>query len=78
MSAEIAQFAEGMAADDLLENIRLIINGHGNVVTSADEVLGELRMLGSQGYTLVMGGRNSRTDADLIGAFAKGRGGKLF
>lgn len=76
--AEIAQFADGMAADDLLENIRLIADGHGHAVTSIDEVLAELRTLGSQGYTLVMGGGGSCTDADLMAAFAEGSTGKLF
>lgn len=76
--AEIAQFAEGMAADDLLENIRLIADGHGHVVTSIYEVLAEIRTLGPQGYTLVMGGGSNRCDADLLAAFAEGSGGKLY
>ena len=75
--AEIAQFADGMAADQLLENISLIADGHGHVVTSIDEVLAEIRTLGPQGYTLVMGGGCSRTDADLMATFAEGSGGKL-
>lgn len=78
ISAEIAEFANGMAADDLLEKIRLIADGFGHVVTSTDEVLAELRTLGPMGYTLVMGNGGSRTDADLMGAFAEGNGGKLF
>ena len=78
VSAEIAQFADGMAADDLLENIRLITDGHGHAVTNANEVLEELRMLGAWGYTLVLGGGSSDTDADLMAAFAEGRDGKLF
>jgi len=78
VAAEIAQFADGMAADDLLENIRLIADGQGHVVTSIDEVLAELRTLGPQGYMMVMGGGGSRTDADLMAAFAEGSGGKLF
>ena len=78
ITAEIAEFANGMAADDLLENIRLISDGFGHVVTSADEVLAEIRTLGPLGYTLVMGGGGSRTTADLMGAFAQGKGGKLF
>jgi hypothetical protein len=75
--AEIAQFAIGMAANDLLENIRCIAGGHGNVVTSAQEAIAELGTLGAQGYTLVLGGGSSRTDADLIEAFAQGTRGKL-
>lgn len=75
--AEIGQFADGMAADDLLENIRLITNGHGYAVTSVEDVLAELRTLGPQGYTLVMGGGSSRTDVDLPRTFAEGTGGKL-
>ena len=78
MWAEIAQFADGMAADALLENIRLIADGQGHVVTSIEEALAELRTLGPKGYTLVMGGGGSRTDADLMAAFAEGSGGKLF
>jgi hypothetical protein len=78
VTAEIAEFANGMAADDLLENIRLISDGFGHVVTSTEEVVAELRTLGSQGYTLVKGGGGSRTYADLMGAFAEGKGGKLF
>lgn len=78
VSYEIGQFAEGMAADDLLENIRFITGGHGYAITSANEVLEELKTLGSQGYTLVMGGGSSNSDANLTGAFAEGRGDKLF
>lgn len=78
VAAEIAEFACGMAADELLENIRLIAGGFRHVVTSADEVLAELRKLGPMGYTLVTGGGGSRTDADLLRAFAEGKGGKLF
>jgi hypothetical protein len=78
VAAEIAQFADGMAADDLLENIRLITDGHGYAVESADQVLAELRTLGPLGYTLVMGGGGSHADANLMGAFAKGRDGNLF
>ena len=77
IAAEIAEFAIGMAADDLIENIRLIADGFGHVVTSADEVLAELRSLGPQGFTFVIGGGGSRTDADLIAAFAAGKNGKL-
>jgi hypothetical protein len=75
VALEIAEFANGMAADNLLENIRLISDGFGHVVTSTDEVLAELQTLISNGYTLVMGGGGSRADADLMGAFAGGRGG---
>ena len=78
IEAEIAQFANGMAADDLLENIRLIAGGSGHVVTGADEVLAELRTLRPMGYTYVMGVSISTANADLIGAFAEGKGGKLF
>lgn len=78
VETEIAEFAYGMAADDLLENVRLIANGSGHVVTSAEEILAELRTLGPQGYTLVTGGGGNRADADLMGAFAEGKGGKLF
>ncbi|MBR9970580.1 hypothetical protein [Magnetospirillum sulfuroxidans] len=75
VATEIAEFAYGMAADNLLENIRLIAEGFGHVVTSTDEVLTELRTLGPLGYTLVMGGGGSRADADLMGAFLEGKGG---
>lgn len=75
--AEIAQFADGMAADDLLENIRLIAEGKGHVVTSIDEVLAEIRRLAPQGYKLVFGG-GGHTSTDLITAFTEGSGGELF
>lgn len=75
--AEIAQFAEGMAADDLLENIRLIADGYPYADISAYEVLAELRTLGHQGYTLVIGGGSNGSDIDLMGAFAGKKGGKL-
>lgn len=78
VSAEIAEFAIGMAADDLLENIRLIADGHEYAVTGAYDLLGELRTLGSQGYTLEKGSGSICNDADLIEAFAEGNGGKLF
>lgn len=77
VAIEIAEFAKGMAADNLLENIRLIADGYGHVVTSTEEVLAELRTMGSMGYTLVEGFGTSVADADLMGAFAAGRGGKL-
>ncbi|MBZ0162882.1 MAG: DUF2726 domain-containing protein [Notoacmeibacter sp.] len=71
---EIAQFADGMAADNLLENIRLVVEGHGHVVTSTDEVLAELKTLGSLGYTLVMGSGGGDTDLHLLAAFEAGKG----
>ena len=76
VTAEIAQFAAGMAADNLLENIRLIVEGHGHVVTSADDVLAELKTLGSLGYSLVVGFGGGHTSLDLFAAFAAGKGGK--
>jgi hypothetical protein len=78
VEAEIAEFVNGMAADELLENIRLMANGFGHVVTCTDQVLAELRTLGPMGHTLVMGSGSSSAAADLIGAFAEGNGGKLF
>ncbi|WP_458792668.1 DUF2726 domain-containing protein [Yoonia sp. MH D7] len=75
---EIAQFADGMACDDLFENIRLIGTGAGHVVRSADEVLREIMGLGRQGYSFASGGGSNRSDVDLIGAFTAGKGGKLF
>jgi hypothetical protein len=74
--AEIAQFAEGMAADDLLEGIRLIAGGHSYIVSSAQEILAEIATLAPRGYTLVMGGGGSSSDANLMGAFAEGKAGK--
>ncbi|EMS96695.1 hypothetical protein H009_15763 [Agrobacterium tumefaciens str. Cherry 2E-2-2] len=76
-SIEIAQFVEGMAFDNLLENIRLIATGAGHVVTHSDERLQELKRLGEQDYTLVMGGGGSSADANLMAAFASGNGGQL-
>ncbi len=78
VSAEIAQFAEAMAADNLLENIHLLAAGHRHVVTGAHEVLAELGTLGLQGYTLAMGGGSSSSDADLMAAFTEGNGRKPF
>ncbi|MDA8747691.1 hypothetical protein N9M66_05725, partial [Litoreibacter sp.] len=75
---EIAQFADGMACDDLFENIRLVGTGAGHVVRSADEVLREIMGLGRQGYAFALGGGGSRSDVDLIRAFTAGTGGKLF
>lgn len=78
ISSEIAEFANAMAADDLLENIRLIAEGSGHVVTSADEVLAELRTLGVMGYKLVMASGGGHATADLMRAFAESKGGELF
>ncbi len=77
VSFEIAQFVESMASDSLLENIRLVGTGAGHVVTHADERLEELKGLALQGYTLVFGGGGGSSTANLMGAFAAGRGGKL-
>lgn len=77
-SIEIAQFVEGMAFDNLLENIRLIATGAGHVVTHADERLAELKNLSQQGFTLVMGGGGSSADANLMAAFTSGRNGRIF
>ena len=66
---EIAQFADGMACDDLYENIRLISKGAGHVVKSADERLPDITELGRQGYELAFGGGGGRSEVDLIGAF---------
>ena len=46
------------------------VAGHGHAVTSADEVLAELRTLKAQGYALVMSFGSSVSVADLMGAFA--------
>ena len=75
---EIAQFADGMACDDLYENIRLVGTGAGHVVTSTDELLAEITALGRQGYTFAFGGGGSRSQADLMAAFTAGKGGSLF
>lgn len=75
---EIAQFADGMASDDLYENIRLIAGGAGHVVTSTEERLAEIRELARQGYSFAGGSGGSRSEADLLAAFAKGRGGDPF
>ncbi|UXS31900.1 DUF2726 domain-containing protein [Agrobacterium tumefaciens] len=77
-SMEIAQFVEGMAFDNLLENIRLIATGAGHVVTHADERLAELKYLGEQGFTLMMGGGGTSADANLMAAFTSGRDGQIF
>lgn len=69
ISAEIAQFVNGMAADSLLENIRLITDGHGHAVTDTDEMLTELKMLRSQGYNLIMGSGSSPIYTDLLAKF---------
>ncbi|WP_299297446.1 DUF2726 domain-containing protein [uncultured Tateyamaria sp.] len=75
---EIAQFADGMACDDLYENIRLVGTGAGHVVRSADELIPEITNLGRQGYSFAFGGGGSRSDVDLIAAFTAGSVGKLF
>jgi hypothetical protein len=75
---EIAQFAEGMASDDLYENIRLIGIGAGHVVTAADEFLAEITELARQGFTFASGGGSSSAETDLLAAFTAGRGGQLF
>ncbi|MCR8726460.1 DUF2726 domain-containing protein [Frigidibacter sp. ROC022] len=71
---EIAQFADGMACDDLYENIRLVGTGAGHVVTSTDELLVEITALGRRGYTLAFGSGGSRSQADLMAAFTAERG----
>ena len=75
---EIAQFADGMASDDLHENIRLIGTSAGHAVTSTEERLIEITGLARQGYSFAFGGVGSLSDADLLDAFAKGQDGKLF
>ena len=78
VSAEIGEFSEGMAFDNLLDNIRLVASGAGHVVTHTDERLQELRSLGSQGFKLVMGGGGSSAQANLMAAFTSGTNGKIF
>ncbi|MBO6852545.1 MAG: DUF2726 domain-containing protein [Marivivens sp.] len=75
---ELGQFAEGMASDDLLENIRLVGIGAGHVVTPTDELIGEIKDLCRQGYAFTGGGGSSRANVDLMAAFTSARGGKLF
>lgn len=75
---EIAQFAEGMASDDLYENIRLIGIGAGHVVTATDELLAEITELARQGFTVASSRGSMGAGADLFAAFAAGRGGQLF
>ncbi len=78
VTAEIGDFVEGMAFDNLLDNIRLIAPGAGHVVTHADERLTELRSLAQQGFKFVLGGGGSTAKANLMGAFGEGRDGKIF
>jgi hypothetical protein len=78
VTTEIAEFAYGMAADELLENIRLVSEGQMHMVDDAAAVLAEIKMLGSQGYEFVMGGGGSLSDANLLRAFTDGNGGSLF
>lgn len=78
IEAEIAEFANGMATAALLENINFIVDGFGHVVTTAEEVLAELRVLGPMGYKLVVGNSASCTDTDLMRVFAEGNSGELF
>jgi hypothetical protein len=73
MPMEIAQFADGMACDDLYENIRLVGTGAGHVVRSADEVLSEITSLGRQGYTLAFSVGGTLSCVDLIEAFRRAR-----
>lgn len=74
---EIAQFASGMACDDLYENIRLVGTGKGHAVRSAGEVLPEIMSLARQGFAFAFGLRGSGSEVDLIAAFTEGIGGKL-
>lgn len=76
--AELAQFADGMACDDLYENIRLLGIGAGHVVKTTDEFLAEIEGLAVEGYDYIFGGSSSKSNANLLEAFAKGRGGRLF
>lgn len=69
---EIGGFADGMASDDLYENIRLIGAGAGHVVTATEALLAEITELARQGYSFVGGSRSSESQVDLFGAFAKG------
>ncbi len=75
---EIAQFVDGMACDDLYQNIGLIGAGAGHVVRSADELLPEIASLGRQGYTLALVCGGSQSEVDLMAAFTAGSNGKLF
>lgn len=75
---EIAEFAKGMASDDLLENIRLIGIDQGHVVATTDELLTEITDLAKLGYAFAAGGGASHADVDLLAAFAAGRSGNLF
>lgn len=70
---EIAEFALGMAADDLLENIGLIGAGFDYIVPRTDEVLAEITALGALGYASIKGGGGSRAQANLSEAFAIGK-----
>ncbi|MEM9287454.1 MAG: DUF2726 domain-containing protein [Pseudomonadota bacterium] len=75
---EIAQFADGMACDDLYENICLVGAGAGHVVRSVGELLPEITNLGRQGYMLVFSAGGSSSEVDLITAFKAGTGAKTF
>jgi hypothetical protein len=66
---EIAQFVDGMACEQLLENIRLIGTGAGHVVRTVDEVLQDLRNLANQGYEVVFSTGCSNSNIDLNAAF---------
>ena len=71
---EIAQFADGMASDALLDNIGLIGSGAGHVVTATDELLAEISRLACQGYSLAIGCGGSGSDVDLLATFWNGSG----
>jgi hypothetical protein len=74
----IADFAQGMAYDNLLDNIRLVGIGAGHVVTAVDELLAEIAALCRQGYNIVSGGGGGHSQIHLLAAYANIKGGSLF
>jgi hypothetical protein len=63
---EIAEFASGLAMEDMVENMRLLASGAGHVVPSADDYIAEIKVLLEQGYVFYGGGSSSCSGKPLI------------
>jgi hypothetical protein len=63
---EIAEFASGLALEDMIENMRLVASGGAHVVPSVDDYINEIRTLQERGYRFAGGGSASSSGRPLI------------